>query len=487
MNLSEKSQLVLAHYLSYAVIVVQISRQCEWEILILDTEMEEQQGLVMRQYQTISLPPDIQLTPGTVLTLHNGQVLRIEQTSAENISTGPSIPSTDNTQDIKRRPGRPKKQELKFDKPVGKGPFPCDICGEEFDSWASCRKHVRSHQQDKRLRCGDCGVSYNLEKNMRLHRASHQTGSRLECPECGKTFTRLASLKCHLAIHEEEDNLTCTECGDEFTTEKMLDQHFELKHSLIGSDLKTETESPQKTDNFLAMFSSKPAQSASDSKKHSFKCKTCGKVCENSKDFKEHQLRHKKLKSSLELIRKRSKLVTREGFKLSCKYCSKKFLKPSQVTRHERIHTGVRPYKCQDCGKAFTQKQSLESHSLKHTGQKPYACSFCSMKFSQRGNLRAHIGRVHNIEDDDKYKCDHCTCSFKKLGSLNAHISRFHPDEAQDQEFLDKLQSGNEENNEDQSKFYKAIKVKSESNFRVDGVGFDTCHMVETYLFIDHN
>ena len=30
--------------------------------------------------QTISLPSGITLTPGTVLTLHNGQVLRIEQT-----------------------------------------------------------------------------------------------------------------------------------------------------------------------------------------------------------------------------------------------------------------------------------------------------------------------------------------------------------------------------------------------------------------------
>ena len=60
------------------------------------------------------------------------------------------------------------------------------------------------------------------------------------------------------------------------------------------------------------------------------------------------------------------------------------------------------------------------------------------------------LGRVHNIEDDDKYKCSHCTCSFKKLGSLNAHISRFHPDEAEVTE--DKMESGNEENNEDRRK-----------------------------------
>ena len=425
--------------------------------MISDPAMEQQQ-LVMNQYQTITLPPDIQLTPGTLLTLHNGQVLRIEQTSPET-SIAPVVNNVNTDQssgDVKRRPGRPKKHEVKFEKPCGPGPYSCDVCGEEFESWASCRKHVRSHQQDKKLRCEDCGASYNLEKNMRLHRASHQTGERLECPECGKSFTRLASLKCHLAMHEEEDNLLCSECGDEFTTEKMLEQHFELKHSDMSPNLKLDSEFTEKTENLLTMFPNPAVQlTATDTKKSSLKCKTCGKECATSKEFKEHQLRHKKLKSSLELIRKRSKVVTRDGYKLSCKYCSKKFLKPSQVTRHERIHTGVRPYKCQECGKAFTQKQSLESHSLKHTGQRPYACSFCSMKFSQRGNLRAHIGRVHNIEDEDKYKCSHCTCSFKKLGSLNAHISRFHPDEAE--EGLERIQSGEEDETQAGSKVEEAV------------------------------
>merc|ERR1719273_53305 len=110
---------------------------------------------------------------------------------------------------------------------------------------------------------------------MKLHRASHQTGARLECPECRKTFSRLASLKCHLAIHEEDDNLTCSECGDEFTTEKMLEHHLELKHSILSSDMNPHT--------------STTTNVAGDSKNYSFKCKTCGKICENSKDFKEHQ------------------------------------------------------------------------------------------------------------------------------------------------------------------------------------------------------
>ena len=98
---------------------------------------------------------------------------------------------------------------------------------------------------------------------------------------------------------------------------------------------------------------------------------------DNFKGFKEHQFKHKKLKFSLELLKKGYKTIQLDGFKLNCQFCNKKSSKPSQVVCHERIHTSVRPFKCKECGNAFTQKQSLDSHMLKHTSQKPYACSFC--------------------------------------------------------------------------------------------------------------
>ena len=118
------------------------------ENMLLDL-VSDQQNIVMDQYQTISLPPDLQLTPGTVLTLHDGQVLRIEQRDPTPSQPAIVLPQIS---DGKRKPGRPKKQEVKFERPVGPGPFPCNICGEVFESWAACRKHVKSHQQDKKFR-----------------------------------------------------------------------------------------------------------------------------------------------------------------------------------------------------------------------------------------------------------------------------------------------------------------------------------------------
>ena len=151
-----------------------------------------------------------------------------------------------------------------------------------------------------------------------LHLAGHQTGSRLVCPECGKTFTRQASLRSHLSVHEVEDSMVCAICGEEFPTEKQLEQHTAMQHQEQGREGGQEQEQHQ------------------EPRRAGFICKACGKVCENSRAYKEHLLKHKKLKSSLELIKKRKGPIVREGFKLSCKFCSKRFSKPSQLIRHER-------------------------------------------------------------------------------------------------------------------------------------------------------
>ena len=79
-----------------------------------------------------------------------------------------------------------------------------------------------------------------------------------------------------------------------------------------------------------------------------------------------------------------------------CPHCPRKFTRNSNLTRHKRIHTGIKRFECDECNKNFMERHHLVAHKRTHTGEKPFGCPQCSRTFTDRSNRNRHI-RTHGI------------------------------------------------------------------------------------------
>ena len=79
--------------------------------------------------------------------------------------------------------------------------------------------------------------------------------------------------------------------------------------------------------------------------------------------------------------------------------CTRSFNKQNNLTEHQRIHTGERPFVCpwKAYGKAFRRGSERKRHFRWHTGEKPYQCPYCARCFSRSDHRNEHVRKIHAL------------------------------------------------------------------------------------------
>ncbi|KAH1006186.1 zinc finger protein 236 isoform X1 [Dendroctonus ponderosae] len=302
-------------------------------------------------------------------------------------------------------------------------------CAIQFDGLPAFREHLKLHVAEEKFGCPQCHARFLTENNMKIHMVTKHPGNSNVCPICQKSFHRKASLKAHVQIHQEEEMYPCARCCEELPSYDALLKHME-RHAVIKKPIDP------------------------------LMCRYCKIQLETPAQYQKHLATHKDKRKNGHKNRKTKKKRTgNHRKKLICRFCTKVFPKFYLLERHERVHTGEKPFKCHICHKGFAQSNSLKLHLDKHKGLKPHSCPLCPAKFTQKGNLTAHINKTHNSphENNENYRCPQCSCMFKRVSSLNGHITKAHVDTGNEtpkeqtdpQSVIDKVVSGLKELNND--------------------------------------
>jgi uncharacterized Zn-finger protein len=118
-----------------------------------------------------------------------------------------------------------------------------------------------------------------------------------------------------------------------------------------------------------------------------------------------------------------------------CSHCPYNTINTGNFTRHNRKHTGEKPFKCSHCSYSSVTSDNLTKHNRLHTGEKPFQCSLCPFKSSHAQSLKGHVEKhvanalldLHGQKGGGKLEvCPYCQKSVTS-DNLEMHLKTHTP------------------------------------------------------------
>lgn len=329
--------------------------------------------------------------------------------------------------------------------------FKCSLCGKEFISKNTLKKHLRNKHMKKELSCHLCKRTFDTEYARKKHRKTcswkfestlvvntqykcdlcghmdtsmndflnhtrNCEGQYYDCDICEERFTKKQAIREHMYSHTKEKPYSCDVCQKSFLLKRRLHLHIRRVHIL-----KLGTTSKQ---TYTCITCHKQYRCKQSLRTHvlshldmdtvtPYICQLCGKQYSSRGNMNRHiAVRHERKYSD-----KIKQIV-------QCEVCGKSYSQTRHLRRHFRINHGDGKLKCPICGKRLSEKKGYDIHMNTHTGIKPWCCEICGRGFSTKDYLKVHV-RIHT--GDMPYKCDFCPKSYKQKSTLIAHYRLFHP------------------------------------------------------------
>ncbi|XP_014234255.1 zinc finger protein 774-like [Trichogramma pretiosum] len=306
----------------------------------------------------------------------------------------------------------------------------CQHCEQTFATMNALKNHLKTHDTDLTSQqiflCSICGTEFFTHKSLRLHSRMHQPvrtrhvdapegaeEETFQCQECGTTLSE-SYREAHMALHASEP-ITCTVCNRKFDSEESLIMHAAVHMDNSNSNTNDVLTSPEL---HFQHQSQSPELLNQDLSSMNLSVNDSSKLTESLKS---------ETIVSTQTTEQLSEQADLQNLKpYQCQHCGRRFMRPHEKVKHERIHTGEKPHSCEVCGKKFRVSYCLTLHMRTHTGVRPYECQHCGKRFKASSVYNHHL-LTHG--DKRAYTCPYCPKTFKTrvqlAGHKNSHTKPF--------------------------------------------------------------